>query len=101
MESSTTSTGTNYGWRPGRSPDRNDAPLVLLHGVGLDRSMWEPLARHLGNAHPLLTYDLLGHGGSTNPPGIAVWTTSATSSLNCSITFPSAPCMWLVFPWEA
>lgn len=39
-------------------------PLVLIHGVGLDRTMWGPLRARL--PRPVVTYDLLGHGDA--PP---------------------------------
>ena len=34
-------------------------PIVLVHGVGLDRSMWDGVAARMPGA---ITYDLLGHG---------------------------------------
>lgn len=37
-------------------------PLVLLHGVGLDHTMWEPVARLLAPHFLVSTPDLLGHG---------------------------------------
>ncbi len=39
-------------------------PVVLLHGVGLKRSMWEPLVNVLAGQFMVVTYDLLGHGRS-------------------------------------
>lgn len=42
-------------------------PIVLLHGVGLDATMWEPVIRAMGDAlGPVLAVDLPGHG--TRPP---------------------------------
>ena len=41
--------------------DNNTYPLVFIHGVGLDRKMWEPQINFLNN-HSIITYDLLGHG---------------------------------------
>lgn len=38
--------------------------LVLIHGVGLDRTMWGPLARRLAHRHTIVGYDLVGHGES-------------------------------------
>ncbi|MHA7179623.1 alpha/beta fold hydrolase [Arthrobacter sp. MDB2-24] len=40
-------------------------PIVLLHGVGLDRTMWEPLQEELAvlSGRPVLALDLPGHGG--------------------------------------
>ncbi|MFJ9626193.1 alpha/beta fold hydrolase [Streptomyces sp. NPDC101175] len=40
--------------------------IVLLHGVGLDHSMWEPAAALLADRFTVLTPDLPGHG--TRPP---------------------------------
>ncbi len=40
----------------------NGPLLVLLHGVGLDHTMWRGLAAHLEQTHTVLAYDLLGHG---------------------------------------
>lgn len=42
-------------------------PLVLLHGVGLDHTLWDDLAPLLEPHFDVLRYDLLGHG---NAPGI-------------------------------
>lgn len=39
-------------------------PLVLIHGVGLDHTMWDSLRESLDR--PVITYDLLGHGDA--PP---------------------------------
>lgn len=38
--------------------------VVLLHGVGLDHTMWQPLREHL--SHETVALDLPGHGGQ--PP---------------------------------
>ncbi|CAM4318898.1 3-oxoadipate enol-lactonase 2 [Bordetella tumbae] len=38
------------------------APLVLLHGVGLDHRLWDDLAPCLESDFEVLRYDLLGHG---------------------------------------
>ncbi|MFJ8748375.1 alpha/beta fold hydrolase [Streptomyces sp. NPDC102441] len=40
--------------------------LVLLHGVGLDHTMWEPVTALLADRFSVLTPDLPGHG--TRPP---------------------------------
>ncbi|TDC25904.1 alpha/beta fold hydrolase [Streptomyces sp. 8K308] len=40
--------------------------VVLLHGVGLDHTMWEPTAELLADRFTVLTPDLPGHG--TRPP---------------------------------
>jgi (E)-2-((N-methylformamido)methylene)succinate hydrolase len=44
---------------------------VLLHGVGLDRTMWEPAAALLADRFTVLTPELPGHG-SRSPVGDGV-----------------------------
>lgn len=43
----------------GHGPD-----VVLLHGVGLDRSMWDRCLPHLADGHRVTAADLRGHGRS-------------------------------------
>jgi (E)-2-((N-methylformamido)methylene)succinate hydrolase len=38
--------------------------LVLLHGVGLDRRMWQAQVYYFARSHSVVCYDLLGHGES-------------------------------------
>jgi len=45
--------------------------LVLVHGVGMAREVWQPQADDLARDHCVVTYDLLGHGGSDLPPAKA------------------------------
>ena len=49
--------------------DGQGPPLVLIHGVGLDHTMWDPVVEELAQDHRVLRYDLLGHGCSDDPPG--------------------------------
>ena len=42
--------------------------LVLLHGVGLDHSMWTPVATLLQDDFEVLALDLPGHGGRGPAP---------------------------------
>lgn len=44
-------------------------PVLLSHALGLDHTMWDGLARELGETHPVLRYDQRGHGGSAVPAG--------------------------------
>ena len=44
-------------------------PLVLIHGVGLDLTMWDAQAEALALHFQVIRYDLLGHGESGDPPG--------------------------------
>ena len=41
--------------------NNNSIPLVFIHGVGLNQSMWLPQIDYF-KKKTLLTYDLLGHG---------------------------------------
>ena len=43
--------------------------LVLLHGVGLDHTMWEPAAALLADRFTLVVPDLPGHGKRPPAPG--------------------------------
>ncbi|HKX08881.1 MAG TPA: alpha/beta fold hydrolase [Stellaceae bacterium] len=44
-------------------------PLVLIHGVGLDLEIWEPLVPLLQPRRRLIRYDMRGHGLGAKPPG--------------------------------
>ena len=44
-------------------------PLVLIHGVGLDLEVWDAQVAALAPHFTVYRYDVLGHGGSENPPG--------------------------------
>ncbi len=37
-------------------------PLVLIHGIGLDRSIWDGVLPALEAGHQVIAYDLPGHG---------------------------------------
>ncbi|WP_413990055.1 alpha/beta fold hydrolase [Labrys okinawensis] len=43
-------------------------PVVLIHGVGLDASIWAPQFEALGERFDIIAYDMLGHGRSSPPP---------------------------------
>ncbi|TKV57757.1 alpha/beta fold hydrolase [Nakamurella flava] len=42
--------------------------IVLLHGVGLDHTMWRPVVTRLSGEFAVLTPDLPGHGGRAPVP---------------------------------
>ena len=42
--------------------------LVLLHGVGLDHTMWDPVVELLADAFDVVTPDLPGHGSRPAAP---------------------------------
>ncbi len=43
--------------------------VVLIHGVGLDQSMWHAQAKTLSSDFTVVRYDLPGHGGTAPAPG--------------------------------
>ena len=49
-----------------------DAPLLaLIHGLGLNRGVWDGFIAPLSRRYRVLAYDLYGHGESAPPPGPA------------------------------
>lgn len=44
-------------------------PVVLLHGLSLDRHTWHRLVPHLTQQHRVFTLDQRGHGESAHAPG--------------------------------
>jgi pimeloyl-ACP methyl ester carboxylesterase len=62
--SKTSSNGSRY-----ELSGATDAPVVaLIHGLGLNRQVWESYRSRLGQRYRILTYDLYGHGESAVPP---------------------------------
>lgn len=60
----------SYRFRPGRDP------LVLLHGLGCDASMWDEVVDALPPEVGLVVPELRGHGGSTlgwHAPSVEQW----------------------------
>ncbi len=46
-----------------------DRPAVfIIHGVGLNRKMWQAQTDALSARYQVITYDLFGHGESPSPP---------------------------------
>ena len=43
--------------------------VVLVHGLGLNRDMWQWLLPELVRQFRVVTFDLMGHGESADPPG--------------------------------
>lgn len=50
---------------------RGDAPLLLIHGVGLRAEAWGPQIAALSDRFHLIAVDMPGHGGSDLLPGDA------------------------------
>jgi pimeloyl-ACP methyl ester carboxylesterase len=55
-------TSFEYSEAPGTTP------VVFVHGVGLDQSIWRSMLADF-NGRSTLTYDLLGHGETSQPLG--------------------------------
>ncbi|CCV15289.1 alpha/beta fold hydrolase [Mesorhizobium sp. STM 4661] len=62
-------------WVRGTAPDGtgfiragSGAPVLLIHGVGMSASIWQPQIEMMKDRHDLIAIDMLGHGGSPLPP---------------------------------
>ncbi|MDE3177864.1 MAG: alpha/beta fold hydrolase [Pseudomonadota bacterium] len=42
--------------------------VALIHGVGLQKSIWAPQIAALAGDHEVIAVDMLGHGASSRPP---------------------------------
>ncbi|MGG1949248.1 alpha/beta fold hydrolase [Trinickia sp. NRRL B-1857] len=58
--------GTSYSVYAPRTGDGCET-VVLIHGVGMQRSVWAPQVDALAARYRVIAYDMLGHGGSTLP----------------------------------
>lgn len=47
--------------------DNDNIPLVMLHGLGATADTWLPVAERLYTKHPVIAFDLRGHGLSEQP----------------------------------
>src|SRR5262249_34526822 len=43
--------------------------LVLIHSLGMDRALWDPVIATLRDSATILAHDCRGHGASDKPPG--------------------------------
>jgi len=43
-------------------------PVVLIHGLGLNRDVWQWMIPALADGYDIVSYDLYGHGQSPAPP---------------------------------
>ncbi|MBN3758232.1 alpha/beta fold hydrolase [Paraburkholderia sp. Tr-20389] len=61
--------GTSYSVYAPQSPqsDRAHETVVLIHGVGMNQSVWAPQIDALTAAYQVVAYDMLGHGASALP----------------------------------
>ena len=63
MTVKTASDGTRFEVLDGQGP-----VVLLVHGLGLNRHMWQWQRNALANHYTVITYDLFGHGESPPPP---------------------------------
>ena len=64
---SVTRSGSVTFTRAGQGP-----PLLLIHGLGSDNQVWQPLLSELASKYDVINVDLPGHGGAPrSKPGAA------------------------------
>jgi pimeloyl-ACP methyl ester carboxylesterase len=64
IQSNTSSNGTRY-----QLGGLKGAPVIaFIHGLGLNRLIWDRFMSRLGQRYRVLSYDLYGHGESASPP---------------------------------
>ena len=67
-------TGDLNGWRYAYTDEGSGPPVVLLHGLLMDRSMWDHQIDDLAKDHRVVAIDAPGHGESaTVEVGIDFW----------------------------
>ena len=61
---------TSFGYSIGYSEagDGEATPIVFLHGVGSDKSVWRPQLDHFGRARRAIAFDYPGYGDSDPAP---------------------------------
>ncbi|MCA0030136.1 alpha/beta fold hydrolase [Mesorhizobium sp. B263B2A] len=57
------------------------APVLLIHGVGMNATIWHDQIASMQDNHDLIAIDMLGHGGSPLPPEDAGLTDFADQAL--------------------
>ena len=60
---------TRLGWIGVEERESGGVPLVLLHGVGSDKSVWAPQLAHFGSERRTIALDYPGYGESDFQPG--------------------------------
>lgn len=62
------------GWRYAYTDEGSGPPVVLLHGLLMDRTMWDPQIEALAGRHRVIAIDAPGHGESAGVDvGIDFW----------------------------
>lgn len=60
------SAGTSYSVYSPQAGEGAET-VVLIHGVGMNQSVWSPQVAALSTRYRVIAYDMLGHGGSALP----------------------------------
>ena len=74
-------------------------PLVLLHGVGLDLTMWDGVVDALAADRQVVRFDMLGHGRTLDPSGNRSFGTSWHSCSRWSTPWGLGGRTWQDSPW--
>jgi 3-oxoadipate enol-lactonase len=61
-------TGLEYSLGYEEAGDGSATPIVFLHGVGSDKSVWRPQLRHFGPSGRAVAFDDPGYGDSDPAP---------------------------------
>ena len=56
-----------------RCPNPTDQTVILIHGLGMDSTVWDALLPHITQSFHVLRYDLPGHGSSADPTVELTW----------------------------
>jgi pimeloyl-ACP methyl ester carboxylesterase len=59
--------GTTHVRRSGKG-STEVSPIILLHGLGMQNTIWQPQIDILQHDFDVVTFDMLGHGQSSLPP---------------------------------
>ncbi len=67
---------TEAGTRYDIAGHHHEKPVVLVHGLGLNRQMWQWQISALASRYKVITYDLIGHGETSalsKPPSLTTF----------------------------
>lgn len=65
----TTADGCSLGYTLTQGSGRDGLPVVLIHSLALDRTIWDEVVPRLAPHASVLAYDCRGHGASGRMPG--------------------------------
>lgn len=63
-----TAIATSLGMLGAAEAGNGDTPIVFLHGVGSDKSVWDPQLAHFSRARRAIAFDYPGYGESAPAP---------------------------------